>query len=79
MYLSYDIVQLAFLIYLTDDFSDGGTSFPNVGITIKPHIGSGISWYTKGCPVEALHGGADVHSGTKIIANVWIREKPFVL
>ena len=68
-----------FLIYLTDDFSDGGTNFPNVGITVKPHVGSGISWYAKGCPAEALHGGADVHSGTKIIANVWIRERPFVL
>lgn len=67
-----------FLVYLTDDFSDGGTSFPNVGITIKPHIGSGISWETLGCPFDALHGGADVSSGTKIIANVWIRERPFV-
>ena len=67
-----------FLVYLSDDFSDGGTSFPNVGITIKPNIGSGISWQTLGCPFEALHGGADVSSGTKIIANVWIRERPFV-
>ena len=63
------------LVYLTDDFEEGGTAFPNLGTNIKPKAGEAIGWCYKGCPNWALHSGTPVKSGTKIIATVWVRER----
>lgn len=67
------------VIYLTDDFEGGETNFPNLNFKAKPPKGSGVLFHPmtddeKKCHPNALHAGLPVKSGTKIIANVWIRE-----
>jgi prolyl 4-hydroxylase len=70
------------VIYLSDDFEGGATKFPKLNLEIKPPKRSGILFHPmdvteKKCHPKALHAGTPVLSGTKIIANVWIREKQF--
>ena len=69
------------VIYLTDEFDGGETNFPNLNFKVKPSKGSAIIFHPmtndeKKCHPKALHAGMPVISGTKIIANVWIREAP---
>ena len=64
------------LVYLTDGFTGGYTIFPNLNLKLRPTPGQGLVWKTASCPDWALHGGAPVVEGTKVIATVWVRERP---
>lgn len=66
------------LIYLNDDFTGGETSFPILGIDVKPEVGKMIVWDNMDefgcCKYESLHAGRPVLSGEKYIAIVWFRQ-----
>jgi len=73
---------LTTLIYLNDDFEAGETRFVNLDKNIKPHKNSAIVFHpldseNKRCHPKALHAGLPIKSGTKYVANVWIREGRF--
>jgi len=70
------------VIYLSDDFEGGATRFPKLNIEIKPPKKSAILFHPmdtteQKCHPKALHAGTPVTSGTKIIANVWIRQNKY--
>jgi prolyl 4-hydroxylase len=74
--------KITMLIYLNDDFKEGGTYFPKLNKTFKPLKYSGILFYTLGknsrkCHINSLHAGLPISSGEKYICNIWIREKKF--
>jgi len=71
------------LIYLSDKFEGGSTRFPNLNKEFKPDKCGAVLFRPmekngNRCHNYALHGGMPVISGTKYIANVWLREKKFV-
>jgi prolyl 4-hydroxylase len=69
------------LLVLYDDFQGGGTSFPNLGITILAPKGSVIVFDNvdeKGEPdLKSIHAGLPVTAGTKWIATKWIRANKY--
>ena len=70
------------LIYLTDEFEGGGTSFPNLRLKLKPKKYSGILFHPleesrEKCHPNGLHAGLPVKSGKKYVANVWLRQREF--
>lgn len=75
--------KVTFLIYLSDNFEEGGTRFPTLDKIYKPNKNGGLLFYplaenTSMCHPKALHVGMPVKSGIKYIANVWIRENKFI-
>ena len=75
------------LLYLSDVESGGGTSFPNVGITVTPKKGRVLVFYNcrfgtdnivdpSNPDPKSLHSGDPVLSGVKWAVNKWIRERP---
>lgn len=74
--------KLTMLIYLNDDFSEGGTRFVTLQKDIKPPKYGSILFYPldkddRKCHPSALHAGLPLKSGEKYIANVWIRTNEF--
>lgn len=77
-----------FLVYLNDEFTDGHTSFPMLNLKMKAPVGSGIFFRpiwplprdrnSKSCPIEALHAGLPITTGTKYVCNAWVRHGTFV-
>jgi len=70
------------LIYLNDNFEEGETRFVALDKNIKPQNNGAILFHpldldNKKCHPKALHAGLPIKSGTKYVANVWIREGPF--
>lgn len=70
------------ILYLNDDFTEGYTEFPNLKKQYKPEKYSGLLFYSlekngNKCHPLSLHAGMPVKSGTKYIANVWLREKKY--
>lgn len=69
------------LVYLSDDFDGGGTHFPKIEYTAVPKKGDAIFFYntdTEGRLFEdSQHGGMQVGSGSKWIANIWVRHSKF--
>jgi len=65
------------LIYLNDDYQGGGTSFPRVKQHITPEKGKAIIFYNVDKEgrllFESLHQGDKIESGTKWVANKWIK------
>jgi len=65
-------------LYLNDNFTGGGTGFPNLGCISKAKKGRGVVFYnlnihnTTAHPF-AFHSGEPVVSGEKYGANIWIR------
>ena len=67
-----------FILYLCDVDQGGGTVFPALGLEVFPKKGSAL-WFLNTDDNhqpdhQTLHGGAPVVSGTKIIANKWLRQ-----
>lgn len=69
------------IIYLNDDFTGGGTDFPNIKFTNAPVKGSLCYWKninsSGGLNEDSLHAGLPVESGRKWILIIWIRENKF--
>jgi prolyl 4-hydroxylase len=65
------------IMYLSDVDAGGSTTFPKLGLTIRPRKGSMLFFtniLTDGSTDQmALHGGAPVLRGTKMIATKWLR------
>lgn len=70
------------LVYLNDNFTGGETSFPKLGVKIKPKIGKVLIFYSldpnKNQIAESLHAGLPVKIGTKWICNKWYRLEKFI-
>eukprot|EP00039_Didymoeca_costata_P032546 m.38278 g.38278 ORF g.38278 m.38278 type:complete len:846 (-) comp9415_c0_seq1:230-2767(-) len=77
------------LLYLNDRFEGGSTTFPllsnpntsKMGLTVMPKAGRMLFWRnvdSDGNPIPyTLHSGDVVNSGTKLVCNLWVLEKPF--
>lgn len=64
------------ILGLSDGYTGGGTSFPNIGKVYRTPL-LGALEFTPSCAAENKHGGEPVITGEKWIANLWIRERPF--
>lgn len=69
------------ILYLNDVELGGATSFPNVGLTVKPQTGNAVyfAYTTETGETDplSLHAGEPVLKGEKWIATKWLRERPF--
>jgi prolyl 4-hydroxylase len=70
-----------FVLYLCDVAQGGGTVFPQLGLEVFPKKGNAL-WFLNTDSnhqpdPQTLHGGAPVVSGTKIIANKWLRQERY--
>lgn len=66
------------IMYLSDDFKDGETEFPLLGLRVPPVKGNMLvfSNLRPGYQLDerTLHGGVPPAGGTKYIATKWIRQ-----
>ncbi len=69
---------MTFFLYLSDVTEGGETSFPNLGISVKPKKGKALLWpSTLDSDLEkqdprTSHEARPVISGIKYAANAWI-------
>ena len=69
------------LLYLTQNYTGGSTSFPKLGLQIRPRLGRLLIWSntilggSQPHP-NSLHGGDPVEDGEKWIATFWFRRPP---
>ncbi len=73
--------RLATLItYLSDEFEEGATKFPRLGISFRGRPGDAIVFSNvlpNGVPdVDTLHEGSPVKSGRKWVLSQWLRAQP---
>lgn len=65
------------IVYLNDDFSGGTTSFPELGLEIRPQRGRCIVFDNldgEGRTIpQSLHAGTPVRTGVKYVCNVWLQ------
>jgi prolyl 4-hydroxylase len=70
-----------FVIYLSDVDAGGSTSFPGCGLEIQPRKGNAVFFRNTdnyGAPDRStLHAGTPVTTGTKFVANKWLRERQY--
>jgi prolyl 4-hydroxylase len=67
------------VMYLNDVAAGGGTSFPELGLTVAAQRGNAVFF---GYPIphistKTLHGGAPVLDGEKWVATKWLRQGDF--
>ncbi len=69
------------LVYLSDDYEGGETSFPHAGLSFRGRTGDALLFRNAGADGRAdplsLHAGLPVASGTKYLASRWIRAGKF--
>ncbi|HEX8514156.1 MAG TPA: 2OG-Fe(II) oxygenase [Allosphingosinicella sp.] len=72
---------LTALVYLSDDYAGGETSFPSVGLSYRGTVGDALIFRNVRSDGSAdpltLHAGLPVKSGTKYLASRWIRAAKF--
>jgi prolyl 4-hydroxylase len=66
--------------YLAVPEAGGGTSFPNLGLTVPPSFG-GTLWFRNSddngtIDKRSLHAGDTVIAGNKWVVTKWFRERP---
>ncbi len=68
------------VMYLNHPERGGGTTFPEVGLTVAPQRGNAVFFsYDKPHPsTRTLHAGAPVLAGDKWVATKWLREREFI-
>ena len=70
------------VMYLSDVEAGGGTSFPNIGVTVQPKKGSAVFFANTDAyrvpDQQTLHAGEPVEKGVKYIATKWLRERAYV-
>ncbi|HYD80251.1 MAG TPA: 2OG-Fe(II) oxygenase [Paucimonas sp.] len=70
-----------FVIYLNDVEQGGGTAFPSLGLEVQPKKGGAVFFANTdahGAPDRhTLHAGMPVVKGVKMVANKWLRERPY--
>ena len=69
------------LLYLNDTFEGGETEFPKLDVSISPRAGAFAVFSNVDADgarhLKALHRGAPVRSGVKLLASQWIRETTY--
>ncbi len=69
------------VMYLNDVAAGGATTFPSLGLEVRPRRGSAVyfAYCDAGGRTDArlLHGGAPVQSGEKWIATKWLRQRRY--
>jgi prolyl 4-hydroxylase len=67
------------VMYLNTPKSGGGTTFPDVGLTVQAIAGQAVFFsYDRPDPgTKTLHGGAPVLAGDKWVATKWLRAHRF--
>jgi prolyl 4-hydroxylase len=72
---------LTVLVYLSDDYEGGETSFPKSGLTVRGRTGDALLFRNAGPDGRpdplSLHAGLPVTKGTKYLASRWIRAEKF--
>ena len=75
--------RITMLLCLDDRFEGGETNFPRLNKKYKLPKYGGLLFYSLEnkengkCHPKSLHAGLPVKSGTKYIANVWLREREY--
>jgi prolyl 4-hydroxylase len=68
------------IFYLNDDFEGGATTFPELGLSVRPGVGDLLVFRNSladGTPdLRMRHAGEPVTAGEKWIATRWIRHGP---
>lgn len=69
------------LVYLNDGYEGGETQFPRTGLCFRGRTGDALIFRNVmadgGPDPMALHAGAPIATGTKLISTRWIRKNPF--
>jgi prolyl 4-hydroxylase len=69
------------LVTLRSPERGGGTSFPNIGLALRPRAGSAILFHNVDQAGrrarDTLHAGQPVEQGDKVILSYWQREREF--
>jgi prolyl 4-hydroxylase len=72
---------LTVLVYLSDDYEGGETSFPPIGLSFRGRTGDALLFQNAGADGRpdplSLHAGLPVARGTKYLASRWIRAGRF--
>jgi prolyl 4-hydroxylase len=68
------------LAYLNDVEEGGETSFPDIGVSVKPNKGDVVVFHncidgTSNINPNSLHGGSPVVKGEKWAVNLWFRQE----
>ena len=68
------------LAYLNDVEEGGETSFPDIGVSVKPNKGDVVVFHncidgTSDINPNSLHGGSPVLKGEKWAVNLWFRQE----
>lgn len=67
------------VMYLNDVPSGGGTSFPDLDLTVAPQRGNAVffAYPVPHASTKTLHGGSPVMDGEKWVATKWLRQGDF--
>jgi prolyl 4-hydroxylase len=69
------------LLYLNEDFEGGNTTFPTLGLSIRPVTGRLLIWSnamlgSSSVDPRSVHVGQPVTSGVKFALTFWFRQQP---
>ena len=66
------------MIYLNEPLAGGATTFPELGVTVRPRQGLAIVWYNLTAARRphplSRHSAEPVKAGSKYIVTAWFRE-----